>query len=168
MQIKAFFQLKFRNLFEQNSTAEMNHSEKIADPIFVDATVHVINATNFASSVEIRGFEGLRGLKPRSYSFICTQNDAKELSQQRPLIEFGKREPDDILIQYRNEYSNNGRLSMHFNDTDIKLTYILVHVSVRTCHFTPLKSLKMLTKCLRLIFFIFIILLVTVGCCFHQ
>lgn len=125
----------------------MNHSSLMSEfdvdrQHFVDATIDVINASNLMSSVEVRGFSGidifgltilgrLKRLKPRSYAFICTQNDVKEKSQQKPLVEFGKRMPDDILIQYRREYSNKGNLKLDFHDPYLNITYVLVNVNVR-------------------------------------
>lgn len=111
---------------------------------FVDATINVLNATNFTSSIEVRGFQGInidgitmligsKQVKPRSYAFICTQNDAKVKSQQKPLIEFGKRMPGDFLIRYRRDYSENGKIYFNFHDPYIKLTHIIVYVDVRIC-----------------------------------
>lgn len=113
---------------------------------FVDATVNILNATNFTSSIEVRGFQGInidgitllilpKQIKPRSYAFICTQNDvtlkSQVLIQQKPLIEFGKRVAGDFLIRYRRQYSNNGKLNIDFHDPYIKLTNIIVYVDVR-------------------------------------
>lgn len=121
----------------------MNYSNEIdlEHERFVDATVNVINASNLKSSVEVRGFAGVQlegisllnrnPLKPRSYAFICTQKDAKEKAQSKRLIEFGKRTPGDILIQYQRLDSSNGKLNLHFDDPSVKLTHILVMVDVR-------------------------------------
>lgn len=115
---------------------------------FVDATITVMNATNFTSSVEVRGFGGIsidgisillpsKQVKPRSYAFICTQIDREKKLQPKPLIEFGTRMQDDFLLQYRREYSNNRKLSFHFYDQYLNITYILVKVNVRTLNLKP-------------------------------
>ncbi|XP_031638361.1 uncharacterized protein LOC116350646 isoform X2 [Contarinia nasturtii] len=125
-----------------NSTSEVDYLKEIYTDRkhFVDATIDVINATNFTSSVEVRGFVGINidgislqllpeQVKPHSYALICTQNVAKEKLQQKPLIELGNRMPKDILIQYRQEYSNNRTFSLYFHDQYVNITYILVKVN---------------------------------------
>lgn len=122
----------------------MDYSKKIDvdHQRYVDATINVLNATNFTSSIEVRGFRGInidgitmlirsKQVKPRSYAFICTQKEAKLKSQQKPLIEFGERVPNDFLISYRREHSDDGKLHLNFHDSNLKLTYIVVSVDVR-------------------------------------
>lgn len=122
---------------------------------FVDATINVLNATNFTSSIEVRGFRGInidgitmlirtKQVKPRSYAFICTEKAAKVKSQQKPLIEFGERVPNDFLIAYRREHSNNGKLHLNFHDSNLKLNYIVVSIDV--CIFDERKTVKNFPK----------------------
>lgn len=115
---------------------------------FLDATIDVVNATNLTSSIEIRGFEGIRidGLsalgrvKPSSYAFMCTQNDAKEKMLSRRLIQFGERLPNDFLVRFQSERSKDGTLRLDFHDPYINLNYISVVVNVRTVWPLPLAN----------------------------
>lgn len=125
----------------------MDYSNDITDENhdrFVDATIDVVNATNLKSSMEIRGFQGIRidgisllgRVKPRSYAFLCKQNNIKEKSWKKYLIQFGKRLPNDFLVRYQSEHSKDGTLRLDFHDPSIKLNYISVAVNVRihACH----------------------------------
>lgn len=127
---------------EQSSTSKMDYSNDITNENhdrFVDATIDVVNATNLKSSMEIRGFQGIRidgisllgRVKPRSYAFLCTQNSIKEKSWKKYLIQFGKRLPNDFLVRYQSEHSKDGTLRLGFHDPSIKLNYISVAVNVR-------------------------------------
>lgn len=121
---------------------DFNMDMNVAPKHFVDATLNVFNATNLTSSIEVRGFRGINmgdymynlnlpNRKPRSYAFICTQNDDKMKSPRNALIEHGKRATDDFLIHYRQERcDNNGMLSFNFHDPNLKLTHIVVNVDV--------------------------------------
>lgn len=127
----------------------MDHSkdfnmDNVVPKHFVDATLNVFNATNLTSSVEVRGFRGINMgeymfnlnlliRKPRSYAFICAQNDDKMKSPRNALIEYGERVTGDFLIQYRQERcDNNERLSFDFHEPDLKITYIVLNVDVST------------------------------------
>lgn len=121
---------------------DFNVDMNVAPKHFVDATLNVFNAANLTSSIEVRGFRGINIgeymynlnliiRQPRSYAFICTQNDDKTKSPRNTLIEHGERVTGDFLVQYRQERcDNNGRLSFNFHDPNLKLTYIVVNVDV--------------------------------------
>lgn len=124
----------------------MNYSNEIDldHERFVDATVNVINTSNLKTSVEVRGFTGIsierptmltrNAMKPRSYAFICTKKDAKVKLHHKLLFEHGRREPGDFLVWYGEKNSSNGKLHIDFH-RQLKLTYILVRVNVRTFYF---------------------------------
>lgn len=110
----------------------------------MDAIIDAVNATNFTTSIEIQGFQGIRinalsvvgRVKPRSYAFICTRHDAKENISKKRLIQFGKRLPGDFVVRYQIENSKDGKIQLDFHDPFIKLNYISIAVNVRT--HTPL------------------------------
>lgn len=99
----------------------------------------MINATNLTTSVQIKGIMGMdfnpnhhewQSSKPRSYAFICTEKNTNEKSQQKRLVEFGRRLPGDFAVRFQNDYSNQGKLRLDFNDPQIKIHYVLINVNV--------------------------------------
>lgn len=107
---------------------------------YVSATVNVINATNLTSTVEIKGLNGYNFdsngqtynvIKSRSYAFICTERMTKSKSHQKHVIEFGQRIPNDFVVRFQYENSDEGKLNLDFHDPNIIITYILVAVDVR-------------------------------------
>lgn len=108
----------------------------------MDATIKVKNATNLMSTAEVRGDKGVdtegmvvhgirfHGIQQRSLAFICTQNVNKQMSQQKRLIEYGKRLPGDFVVHFQKEHSTNGKIEFNFHDPHIKFNHILVAVNV--------------------------------------
>lgn len=111
---------------------------KYADS-YVSASVHVINATNLTSTVEIKGLDGhitdgynmYEKIKSRSYAFICPERMTKSKSHQKYVIEYGQRVPGDFFVRFQHENSYEGMLNLDFHDPNIKINYILVAVDVR-------------------------------------
>lgn len=101
---------------------------------FISTTINVINAKNLTTSVEINGLtaDSSSISKPRSYAFICAEQNVRNKSKQWHLIEFGERKPGDFMIRLQNEHSTQGRLNLDFHDPQIKIHYILVNVNVST------------------------------------
>lgn len=90
--------------------------------------------------MEIRGLYGhnldvyghvFDRIESRSYAFICTERMPKSTSYKKHVIEFGQRVPNDFVVRFQHQDSNEGKLNLDFHDPNIKINYILVAVDVR-------------------------------------
>lgn len=114
----------------------------------MNATVEIHNATDFITSVTIRGTAGFKfdadnrldwlldapDIKTRSYALLCGDKNAKHLHAKR-IIEFGHKFPGDLLLHFQREFvgtkkSSVPRLTFNFHDDDVKIDLVVLAISV--------------------------------------
>lgn len=125
---------------KSNATIDFSKNIDIKRNHYVNATVRIENATDFISTIEIRGTPGFKfdvdqmdwlfdsnKFKPRSYALICTEQKVNYLHQKRRIFEFGSRVAGDFLINFQNEFvsvKNSNKFTFDFKDSQINITYL--------------------------------------------
>lgn len=141
--------------FTQESKADIDFSKStdIKKTRYVNATVHIRNATDFSSKIAIKGkpgfkFDALEGLdhlldikmiNPRPYGLICTENNVKHFKKKKTIFEFGNRRAGDFPVHYRSERvsgkNSRPKITFEFDDALVNITYVALNTDVSSWHF---------------------------------
>lgn len=137
-----------KHLCFQESNASIGYSKYIdvKQNRHVNATVYIKNASDFISSIEIRGTPGFKfdidrmewlfdfkTFKTRSYALICTEQNAKQLHQKRRIFEYGSRFNGDFLVHFQTEAVSKNSLNkilFNFRDSQVNISYLAIDSDV--------------------------------------
>lgn len=143
-----FFQLNLALNFQHSwGHAEFNNGIDIYDNHYAIADIHVPSTKNFSVDVNLYGNMGigsaiygmssflrLKIFRPRSSALLgaCNQHHPKTAFRQ---FAYGQRADDDSLLQFRKDSvgANDDKLpryNVYFEDTNAKLTSVMVRLNV--------------------------------------
>lgn len=118
---------------------------------YLNANIHIPNATKFHVDVKLNGMMGIgytgmerllrvKIFRPRSCALICAINKNKSHTKYRDLV-FGKRNDDDAILYARRESfaSSNSELPRYnivFEDNSVMLTSVTIRLNVSIIYVT--------------------------------
>lgn len=123
----------------------MSNGLSIHDDHYLNAQIHIRDATNFDVGVELRGMMGIgyiaglyrwikvKQFRPRSSALICAIDKNQPQTKYRELV-FGKRKDGDSILHARRvSFSYGSELPRHkleFEDKNVNLTAAVIRFNV--------------------------------------
>lgn len=134
-------------LFNQNTWGhgDLSNGIDIHDNHYLNAQMHIQNATNFEVGISINGMSGIGDVgmsrflrlnifRPRSSALICAVSEQKPQTRYQHLV-FGERKHGDFIV-HASKNSFNGteshlpRHQIEFQDNNVVLTSVSIRLNV--------------------------------------